>query len=477
MMPTMIFWKRGISLLSLTAMAAAQEVWDYGDPDLNPWTWWKRAVPDARYPPFATGRRFRMTSEVATKVEEAAPLTDERGVTLPCVVDPFAGSTRPLWLPFEVDDSERGTTVAADEEGEGFGQSWEGKSNRSRHHVHVRCRQAYGSVLANYSAISLRSPATRRMLEELSRGSSSELVPPSLADAAGSLLESLRDADESGESADLQQKGDGASPVAIGALTSPIGRLVRASKLDLKYSDDLGRSQMAVELQTRRHRFAYPVNVGVLFYLEIDTWGGLQDSSRHAKEGAGSFTSVVRHFVGVTLSRTGVVSLFHHSAVDGASAKATSFYDYANPVLQRSPATSASTCSADKTDAKTCDKTGVSHSESPPLNSDSGKTGFNTSTNATRPLLKMMTFNVWNVNPPKYVLLHLLVGWWTKRDRTRPLLSLPGTGPFLLLHASDGSSAAHVAIAHSCIVCHTRDKNRRGILWIYLFQRSFLDPR
>ena len=120
MMPTMIFWKRGISLLSLTAMAAAQEVWDYGDPDLNPWTWWKRAVPDARYPPFATGRRFRMTSEVATKVEEAAPLTDERGVTLPCVVDPFAGSTRPLWLPFEVDDSERGTTVAADEEGEGF---------------------------------------------------------------------------------------------------------------------------------------------------------------------------------------------------------------------------------------------------------------------------------------------------------------------------------------------------------------------
>ena len=63
-------------------------------------------------------------------------------------------------------------------------------------------------MLANYSAISLRSPATRRMLEELSRGSSSELVPPSLADAAGSLLESLRDADESGESADLQQKGE-----------------------------------------------------------------------------------------------------------------------------------------------------------------------------------------------------------------------------------------------------------------------------
>jgi hypothetical protein len=335
-----------------------QDTWDYGDADLNPWTWWPRAVPDDAYPPYVTGRRGRMGGGGGGSNDggsQAARLVDRRGVTLPCVVDPFEGSTRLL-----------GGSGGGEEEYEYEYDDGDGSKR------HARCRQAYGSVFANYSSV-LNVPsssAVAAVLEELSAGPSRRLVAPSLAGGAACALRAMRRSEDNGESG-----GSGSTTTATDSLGFAECRVVSASKLDLKYTDDLGASNVALELHTGYHRFWYQINVGVLFFLDLLIAPPPSSSS------AAAAPPTQQHRVGMSLTRTGQFSLFHHSALDlpGGDDQNEPFSTFHD---------TAESCSA-----LAADETASSSSSS---SSSSLKHA-----NTTRPPLKLMTFNVWNVNPPK----------------------------------------------------------------------------
>lgn len=202
-----------------------------------------------------------------------------------------------------------------------------------------------------------------------------------------------------------------------------MGAKVRAaSRLELRYSDDGGVTQMAVELATRsRGRFVAPVSVGVLFFLEIEI---------KASSAAASALEGVLHRVGIALTRPGAYSVFAHTTLATPRARAlsrsiTSSHEklVRNKNGGKSDEEGACTnpsAAAAAIAAATLAAAAASSSEIPSTRTQAyqplaGNVGGAKSADSSHSAiegdvtidpakpLKVMTYNVWNLNPPPYV--------------------------------------------------------------------------
>lgn len=203
--------------------------------------------------------------------------------------------------------------------------------------------------------------------------------------------------------------------------SNAIATVKAASRLELRYSDDGGVTQMAVELATRsRGRFVAPVNVGVLFFLQIEA---------QASPAVASSQEGVVHRVGIALTRPGAFSVFAHTTMATPRAIAlsrsiTSSHEKlvrnqnggnsdeegacTNPSAAAAAIAAASLAAAASSSLENPSRTQAYQ----PLAGNVGGAKSADSSNSAiegdvaidpaKPL-KVMTYNVWNLNPPPYV--------------------------------------------------------------------------
>lgn len=216
-----------------------------------------------------------------------------------------------------------------------------------------------------------------------------------------------------------------------------------ASSLELRYSDDGGVTQMAVELATRnRGRFVAPVSVGVLFFLEIE----VVDASA-----ATTSQEPALHRVGVALTRPGAFSVFAHTAMASSRARTLSSLITSN---RRKVYNSNNNDGARESEVESCTNPSAAaaaiaaaalaaaaspSSDSPTTHSDQalkrnigGVNSADTSGNhkdssgqvdPMRPV-KVMTYNVWNLNPPPYVYKDAAARWQRYEQRIDQLVKV-----------------------------------------------------
>jgi len=319
------------SALAILAVLAFSASPSSADDSLDPWAYF----PETTEPPFGayyvTGRRRRIIKDgdPAQYANYTRATVDASGVTHACLVTPFAGTVRRFLA-----DNDARAVAAGTEEGDASFASWE-------------CRQAFGSVLANYTAVPLDGPMVARLVAHI------PTEVPSLA-------------------AVLQGGGGGGGSF----------RVTSASKLDLRFSDDNGVTLLAVELATRQARFVAPVVLGTMFFLEIEVWGGAP--------GSAAAVAVV-HKVGVSLTRTKALTVFSHLAevAAGADASCAAAATAAEPGKEAEPKAEAAAAVA----------------------AEEGGDGLFTAPIDPSRTVKVMTYNVWNVNPPAWVYRNAAERW------------------------------------------------------------------
>jgi hypothetical protein len=280
---------------------------------------------------------------------------DEDGVSWPCLVDPFALVSTYLYekSSSSLEESTTATVeveqaVEVDSAGDVMMNSSSGDEkvldssssqqqvtttstaanakNETQHHT---CSMAYGGVILNYTSIlNHDGPTVKALLEHIPKDIPS-LTPEMLSTSSSSFYSSDRNEN------------------------SFVVKINSVSKLDLKYSDDDGATQIAVELATRTQRFVAPINVGVLFYMELE------------------IGSII-HKIGISLTRAKEFSVFQHNFYD----KQFAHNHHENNSKDK-----------DKDDTNDADEASKVQKKE-----EDGAKGQ----------VKLMTYNLWNVNPPTY---------------------------------------------------------------------------
>jgi hypothetical protein len=254
--------------------------------------------------------------------------------------------------------------------------------------------------LGNFTAVRLDGPTVARLLA---------FLPTEVPALAGLLPGS----------------SDGYAPSAA---AMAVAKVTAASRLELRYSDDGGVTQTAVELATRSQgRFVAAVSVGALFFLEFEVApnpaaaaaaGGGAAASGAAADAAASSTL---HRVGVALTRPGAFSVFAHVTLASARAQVLGRLSASrgdsgggggngDAAACANPGVAAATLAAAAL-AAGFDVTGAAPGAQAAAEESAGE-----ALTLSRPV-KVMTYNVWNLNPPAYVHKDAAARWAAYEQR------------------------------------------------------------
>jgi hypothetical protein len=301
------------------------------DDALTNWNWFPNTTEI-----FVTGRRRKLLLRGDSPSDYPAiqrSRFDPEGVSWACVVDPFAGTAQ--LAPGYSSESEL----------------------ESKESLQGPCLQAYGGIVSNFSQIKRDGPAVKKILD---------FLPTEVASLSG---------------VTLSGSGGSGSGGAQSNTSDNNVRIVVASKLELKFSDDVGATQLAVEMATRSQRFTTPINLGTMFFLEIEIDKSKQPPASVVGAAAAATTTTTTttvHRVGVSLTRPGHFSVFLHSAFDARAG-----------VEQQCPSTPVGVAKA-----KAAKGAAAAREHGKKTKQQKPKQQQKKQPRA----LKVMTFNVWNLN-------------------------------------------------------------------------------